>query len=184
MLVVKKLSANAGDIESWVWSPSWEDPLEESITTHSSILACEIPWTEEPGGLQSIGLQRVGRNWSNLAHTIENTKTEKREREKISFSGILSRNTFCLFPGLHIWNGVQWILNYHLHGRSPNRAVGFGKFENEGVVFWQVFQFPRSLGWFFITAPSGQLPLSNQRLRGHYPKEKNWDLENEQKGMC
>ena len=37
----------------------WEDPLEESMGTHSSILAWEIPWTEEPGGLQSIGLQRV-----------------------------------------------------------------------------------------------------------------------------
>ena len=37
-----------------------EDPLEESLTTHSSILAWRIPWTEEPGGAQSIGLQRVG----------------------------------------------------------------------------------------------------------------------------
>ena len=37
-----------------------EDPLEECMATHSSILSCEIPWTEEPGGLQSTGLQRVG----------------------------------------------------------------------------------------------------------------------------
>ena len=41
-------------------SLGWEDPLEEGITTHSSILAWRIPWAEEPGGLQSIGLQRVG----------------------------------------------------------------------------------------------------------------------------
>ena len=40
----------------------WEDPLEEEIATHSSILAWEIPWTEEPGGLQSLGLQRAGYN--------------------------------------------------------------------------------------------------------------------------
>ena len=40
-----------------------EDPLEKEMTTHSSILAWEIPWTEEPGGLQSIGSQRVGHNW-------------------------------------------------------------------------------------------------------------------------
>ena len=39
-----------------------EDPLEEEVTTHSSILAWEIPWTEEPGGLQSMGSQRVGHN--------------------------------------------------------------------------------------------------------------------------
>ena len=39
-----------------------EDPLEEEMTTHSSILAWEISWTEEPGGLQSMGLQSVGQN--------------------------------------------------------------------------------------------------------------------------
>ena len=38
--------------ETWFWSLSWEDPLEKEMTTHSSILASEIPWTEEPGGLQ------------------------------------------------------------------------------------------------------------------------------------
>ena len=37
----------------------WEDPLEEGMATHSSVLAWRIPWTEEPGGLQSMGLQRV-----------------------------------------------------------------------------------------------------------------------------
>jgi len=46
--------------ESWIPSLGWEDPLEEGMTTHSSILAREIPWTEEPGRLQSMGSQRVG----------------------------------------------------------------------------------------------------------------------------
>ena len=46
--------------ETWVRSLGWEDPLEEGIATHSSILAWGIPWTEEPDGLQSMGLQRVG----------------------------------------------------------------------------------------------------------------------------
>ena len=45
--------------ETWVGSLSQEDPLEKEVATHSSILAWEIPWTEEPGGLQSMGLQRV-----------------------------------------------------------------------------------------------------------------------------
>ena len=45
--------------ETHVWSLGWEDPLEEGMAVHSSILAWEIPWTEEPGGLQSIGLERV-----------------------------------------------------------------------------------------------------------------------------
>jgi len=45
--------------EAWVRSPGWEDPLEKGMTTHSSILAWKISWTEEPGGLQSMRLQRV-----------------------------------------------------------------------------------------------------------------------------
>ena len=46
--------------EMWVQSLGREDPLEEEMATHSSILAWRIPWTEEPGGLQSMGSQRVG----------------------------------------------------------------------------------------------------------------------------
>ena len=53
--------------EPWVRSLGWEDPLEKGLATHISILACRIPWTEEPGGLHSIGLQRVGHDLSNLA---------------------------------------------------------------------------------------------------------------------
>ena len=49
--------------ETWVQSLGWEDPLEKGMATHSSILAWRIPWTEEPGGLQSMGLQRVGPDW-------------------------------------------------------------------------------------------------------------------------
>ena len=45
--------------ETWVQSLSWEDPLEKGMVTHSSILAWRTPWTEEPGGLQSMGSQRV-----------------------------------------------------------------------------------------------------------------------------
>ena len=45
--------------KTWVRSLCWEDPLEEEMRTHSNILAWRIPWTEEPGGLQSMGSQRV-----------------------------------------------------------------------------------------------------------------------------
>ena len=50
--------------EKSVQSLGWEEPLEEEMTTHSSILAWESPWTEEPGGLQSMGSRRVGHNWA------------------------------------------------------------------------------------------------------------------------
>ena len=52
----------------WVWSLGQEDPLEEELATHSSILAWKIPWTEEPGGIQSMGLQRVRHKSSDLVH--------------------------------------------------------------------------------------------------------------------
>ena len=55
-------------------SLGWEDPLEEEMATHSNILAWEIPWTEEPGGLQSVGSQRVDMtqrvNNSNECHRV------------------------------------------------------------------------------------------------------------------
>ena len=60
-LVVKKLPANAGDVRhTRVQSLGQEDALEEDMATYSSILAWRIPWTEEPGRLQSMGLQRAG----------------------------------------------------------------------------------------------------------------------------
>ena len=45
--------------EMWIQSLGWEDPLEKGMATYSSILDWKIPWTEEPGGLQSVGSQRV-----------------------------------------------------------------------------------------------------------------------------
>ena len=48
--------------ETWVRSLDWEDPLEKGMATHSRILTWISPWTEEPGGLQSMGLQRVRYN--------------------------------------------------------------------------------------------------------------------------
>ena len=50
-----------------VQSLGQEDPLEQGMATPSSVLAWRTPWAEEPGGLQSIGLQRVGRDWSDTA---------------------------------------------------------------------------------------------------------------------
>jgi len=49
-----------GDLETWVQSLDREDPLEEEMAAHSNILAWRIPWTEEPGRLQTMRLQRVG----------------------------------------------------------------------------------------------------------------------------
>ena len=55
--------------EVWVRSLGWEDPLEKGMATHSSILSWRAPWTEEPGGLQSMESQRVGHNWATNTDT-------------------------------------------------------------------------------------------------------------------
>ena len=58
--------------ETWAPSLGREDPLEEEMATNTSILAWTVPWTKEPGGLQSMGSQRVGYDWA-----INNILTEK-----------------------------------------------------------------------------------------------------------
>ena len=65
-LVAQRLKRLPPMWETRVWSLGHEDPLEKEMATHSSILAWRIPWTEEPGGLQSTGSQRVRHNWVTL----------------------------------------------------------------------------------------------------------------------
>ena len=103
--VVKKLPTNAGDIETQVWSLGREDPLEKGMATHSSILAWKIPWTEESGGLQSVGSRRVGYDWVRTEHWALSEK-------KIKETFIVWRNEwkkkylvtfYFLFP-FRLWN--------------------------------------------------------------------------------
>ena len=55
--------------DTWARSLGWEEPLKEGVATHSSVLAWRIPWTEERGGLQTMGSQRVGHDWAANAFT-------------------------------------------------------------------------------------------------------------------
>ena len=68
-LLVKNPPAMQKPQEMRVQSLGWENPLEEGMATHYSILAWRISWTEEPGGLQSLGMQRVGHDRCDLAFT-------------------------------------------------------------------------------------------------------------------
>ena len=60
--MVQRLKRLLAMQETWVRSLGQEDPLKKEMATHSSVLAWKIPWMEEPGGLQSMGSQRVGHN--------------------------------------------------------------------------------------------------------------------------
>ena len=72
--------------ETWVWSLCWEDPLEESMTTHSSVLAWEIPWTEEPGRLHSKGSQKSGTGLSDWTTTSPLLTFEEVRNPSVQFS--------------------------------------------------------------------------------------------------
>ena len=86
--------------EMQVQSLGWKDPLEEGIASHSSILAWRIPQTEEPGGLQSMGSQRVRHKWSNLA-------CMPRRRVRLSLCGPERK----LWPKSRSYRriGVRWV---------------------------------------------------------------------------
>ena len=90
ILVVKNSLANVGDARDSGLIPGWEDPMEKGKATNSNILARRIPWSIEPDGLQSIGMQRVRQSWSNWA--CQFSSLMKRERV---FCG-----TLCLVTGL------------------------------------------------------------------------------------
>ena len=79
-LVVQKLKHLPAMWETQVWSLGQEDPLEKEMATPSSILAWRIPWTEEPGRLQSTGSQRVGHDWvTSLTFTFSKLKLNKQK---------------------------------------------------------------------------------------------------------
>ena len=59
--------------EMQIWSLGQEDPLEKWMAAHSSIFAWRIPWTEEPRGLQSMGLQRVRHDWATNTQQVNNS---------------------------------------------------------------------------------------------------------------
>ena len=69
---------HAGD---WVWSLCWEDPLKRKMATYSSILAWRILWTEEPGGLQTMGSQRIRHDWATFSQSVTHSpSTDAAER--------------------------------------------------------------------------------------------------------
>ena len=111
--------------ESWVWSLGQGDSLEVEMATHSSILAWKSPWTEEPGGLQAMGLQRVDTTYQLSRHA--NTSPFQCDGPKVEwieqfweqgalFSGLWSRQGL-KFP--HWSWGAQHASLTHWHMRIP-----------------------------------------------------------------
>ena len=112
-LVVKNPSANVEDIRDAGSVPGLGDPLEKGMATHSSILAWKIPWTEEPGELQSLELQRVKYNWRDSTHM--NTRVDSLPH--------IQR----IFPAQELNWGLlhcRWILYQLSYQGSPSTHTG------------------------------------------------------------
>ena len=92
-LVSQKVKNPPAMREIWVLSLGWEYPLEEGMITHSSILAWRIPWTEEPGGLQSMGSQRVRHDWG-TKHTAQHKTPEVFSKSNLNTES----HRYCLVP--------------------------------------------------------------------------------------
>ena len=148
--MVKNLSAMQ---ETRVWSLVREDPLEKGRASHSSVVAWKIPWTEKPGRLQSVGLQRVGHDWVTNTHTgmkldsFGKAAVTKHHKQKWMFSqfwrlkvwaseglapfeGCEGTSILLLFPSFWWLPGNLW---YSLASRSITLISAF--IFNHGILF-------------------------------------------------
>ena len=121
--------------ESCVWSLGWEDPLEKEVATHSSILAWRIPWTEKPGGLQSMGSQRAGHDWVTdtfkvwLYHAF-NWKGDIRKKTKTKTQDIVSYKKHSLDLDWLDWMQIVLVIYIKL-------AVQLDSYLEASVGQWQ-----------------------------------------------
>ena len=127
LLVAQKIKNLSAIKETWVWSLGQEDPLEKEMAIHSSILSWEIPWIEEPVGLQSMGSQKVRHDWVTFTSRPQRKRNCRWPHLLLSFFSIifsLSRLSVVL-PTSSVVSTVTctlfescWILTHSVHQTS------------------------------------------------------------------
>ena len=145
--------------ETWVRSLGWEDPLEKGMATHSSVLAWRIPWTEEPGWLQSVGSQRVECHWTTKYSTAQFQEISKEIQLYTHththtyicihfrfFSLIVYYRILCMGPCLYSGSLLFIYLTYrsvYMLIPAPNLSLSLFPFGNHKFVFclWAYFHF-------------------------------------------
>ena len=100
----------------------WVMTLEKEMATHSSILAWRIPWTEKPGGLQSVGLQTVRHNWATNTHTHTHTHTHKHTHESW-LKNLIKNIKMCVFYRQGNW-GSETLVNLFKVKLSGREGLG------------------------------------------------------------
>ena len=140
-LVAQRLKHLPAMRETWVWSLGREDPLEKEMVTHSSILARRIPWMEDPGGLQSTGLQSVGHDWATSLSLCSKGPLEASKSSYLShpiypFVQFPSHSPIYSFTYLSYPSTIHWFI---LHS-----VIAFSHITHEDsvVIFCRVIQNP------------------------------------------
>ena len=111
-------------LETWVWSLRWEDHLEKGKATHSIILAWRIPWTEEPGGLQSRGSQRVRHDgdWATCTAFKISLRGGTSDKEFASHCRRCKRHGFSSWVGKILWRRKWRPTPVFLPGESKGQS--------------------------------------------------------------
>ena len=109
-----------------VWSPGQKDPLEKGMAAHSSILAWRIPWTEEPGGLQSMRSQRIE---NNLPHYIER-EWKSTVKEKEHFADVKELNSSTSYVCFFISNTFSCFVEANITTKISTHIKVFWKLQN------------------------------------------------------
>ena len=146
--------------ETWVQSLGQEDPLEEGMATHCSILAWRIPWTEEPGGLQPVGSKRVGHDWATVHALTEDQRVLFKYMEgSHTDTRFLKWNCFIYKPLRQNWNwwvedrfkfnieemfysfedgpDREWTKRIpQMHCFIPRRSPRMGVFDSASMIWW------------------------------------------------
>ena len=124
--------------ETQVWSLGWKDILEKGMATHFRTLAWKIPWTEEPGGLPSMGSQTVGHGWAHILQDIntKETKTTKKHNFNI-FKQIFKRQGKKYVDIILLVNSLTTLWNRCSLKKTQSKKVG--KIDFKLFVWFQIY---------------------------------------------
>ena len=153
--------------ETWVQSLGWEDTLEKEMATHSSILAWEIPWTEEPGRLQSMELQRVGHDFA----------TAKSAAKSLQSCPTLCNPMDCSLPGFSVHGILQprtleWVaISFSNAWKWKVKVKSLSRVWLLATPWTAAYQAPPSMGfsgqqyWSGVPLPSPDFATKQQQFK-------------------
>ena len=154
---------------TWILSLGWEDPLEKEMATHSSILAWEIPWTEEPGGLQSVGSQK---SWTQLRDqtttkqiafpTEGNSVSSSVVSDSLRPHGLWPTRLLCLWNSPGNNTGVGCL--FFLQGIFLTQGLNLGFLHCRQILYSRSHQ-----GRLYVRMGPNQSVEALNRIKGSHP---------------